>query len=145
VKVSALGGKVKALLRAIFVCLILIVGSIVGLVIRQVSRPAPQAVNTTVMPWERDWSGDQPSQTAPSQASQRSQKELMPWEMDWSGSTPEEAKLDASHPGWRDTVRTVEFRAWLAQQPPSLQALTESERAVDAMFVLDLYSISRPR
>lgn len=49
------------------------------------------------------------------------------------------AKMNAAHPGWVQTVRSDSFRQWKNQQPASVQALGASDRADDAILMLDLY------
>jgi hypothetical protein len=50
------------------------------------------------------------------------------------------ARLDAKYDGWEDTLRTPEFKTWYALQAPELQALGASDKAADAMKVLDAYN-----
>ncbi len=47
--------------------------------------------------------------------------------------------LKARHPDWREVVAAPAFAEWLKQQPPSLQALTNSEDAAEAAALLDMY------
>ena len=49
------------------------------------------------------------------------------------------AKVEAAHPGWIAAIRTPQFSAWKASQPASVQALAASDRAEDAILMLDLY------
>lgn len=49
------------------------------------------------------------------------------------------ASIDAKYPGWEDTVRTKEFADWLAKQPAERRALADSNKAEDAIKLLDAY------
>ena len=49
------------------------------------------------------------------------------------------ALVDLKHEGWEDTVKTKEFGAWLKVQTPEIQALADSEKAPDAIKLLDAY------
>lgn len=50
-----------------------------------------------------------------------------------------ERTMEAAHPGWRQTVRSPAFDAWIARQPSSVQGLAASERPADAILLLDLF------
>lgn len=43
------------------------------------------------------------------------------------------------HPGWGEAVKTAEFSTWLQAQPAEMQALTSSEKARDAIRLLDAF------
>lgn len=67
-----------------------------------------------------------------------------PSELKWddlatSNPVAEEAKVELAHPGWIDLVRTNQFSTWVKSQPASVRRLTQSDRAEDAILVLDLY------
>lgn len=47
--------------------------------------------------------------------------------------------LEARHADWQEVVNAPAFQQWLQQQPPSIQALTESDDAAEAAALLDLY------
>jgi hypothetical protein len=47
------------------------------------------------------------------------------------------ARIDAKHEGWEETVNTDEFKAWLTKQAPEKQALAKSDKAKDAITLLD--------
>jgi hypothetical protein len=49
------------------------------------------------------------------------------------------ALVDLKHEGWEDTVKTKEFGDWLKKQSPETQALADSEKASDAIKLLDAY------
>jgi hypothetical protein len=49
------------------------------------------------------------------------------------------ARLDMTHPDWEQTIRSTPYQNWLRTQPNEIQALTQSENAVDALRVLDSY------
>lgn len=53
------------------------------------------------------------------------------------------AKIDRKHEDWETDVATPEFRAWRDAQPPEVQALGASEKAVDAIKMLDAYAEHR--
>tara|TARA_B100001250_G_scaffold407309_1_gene427852 strand:+ start:642 stop:1034 length:393 start_codon:yes stop_codon:yes gene_type:complete len=48
-------------------------------------------------------------------------------------------QLDAAHPGWKSTVQSPDFSAWMGRQPASVQALASSNREADAILILDLF------
>lgn len=49
------------------------------------------------------------------------------------------ARVDAKYEDWEDTIQTPEFAAWMQAQAPDIQALAYSEKARDAIQMLDLY------
>ena len=51
----------------------------------------------------------------------------------------EELRVYRKYPTWAQTVRTKEFEGWLKRQPPDVQALSESDRADDAIRMLSAY------
>lgn len=51
----------------------------------------------------------------------------------------EMAKVDYQHPNWREIIATQSFQRWISSKPLSFQALRDSEKAEDAILVLDLY------
>jgi hypothetical protein len=51
----------------------------------------------------------------------------------------QENVIEARHPGWRNDVQRPEFVGWMQQQPGEIQALGSSEKAADAIRLLDLY------
>lgn len=53
------------------------------------------------------------------------------------------AKLDLKHEGWEETVKAPEFAAWQQTQAPELQALAQSNKAADAIKMLDAYAAHR--
>lgn len=52
----------------------------------------------------------------------------------------EMAKIEEKYEDWTDQVRTNEFRNWMQMQPPEIQSLAQSEKARDALRMLDLYN-----
>lgn len=52
------------------------------------------------------------------------------------------ARVDMKHDAWEDTVKTKEFGDWFAKQTTDLQALADSEKAADAIKLLDAYKAS---
>lgn len=52
--------------------------------------------------------------------------------------------VDREIPGWRDTVRTDNFKQWLGGQHPAVQALAGSATANDAITALRLYQSAAP-
>lgn len=52
----------------------------------------------------------------------------------------ESARIERKHPGWAETVKTDEFKAWRATQPPEVNALGASDFAEDAIELLDLFA-----
>lgn len=44
--------------------------------------------------------------------------------------------LNIAKPKWKDTVKSPEWKEWLAMQPPETQALVSSERAEDAIAAI---------
>jgi len=55
----------------------------------------------------------------------------------------QEQALESQHPDWRDVVQTPDFHAWLREQPPAVQQLTNSEEAADAAFLLQSYKLTK--
>lgn len=53
------------------------------------------------------------------------------------------AQLDIKYPTWEADIQKPEFSAWLKTQAPEKQALVESERASDALQLLDAYAEHR--
>ncbi len=53
------------------------------------------------------------------------------------------AQVDIKHPGWEDTVKTPDYAAWIKTQAPDIQALGDSDRAADAIKLLDIYAENR--
>lgn len=49
------------------------------------------------------------------------------------------ALLNERHPGWVETVRSDEYRQWLAAQPASLQQMNRSPDPAEAARLLDIY------
>lgn len=49
------------------------------------------------------------------------------------------ARIDLSHEGWEETVKTPDFGDWLQKQPSDVQALSKSPKALDAVKLLDTY------
>ena len=52
--------------------------------------------------------------------------------------------LEARHSDWQEVVNAPAFQQWLQQQPPSIQALTDSDDAAEAAALLDLYKGTNP-
>lgn len=48
--------------------------------------------------------------------------------------------VDDVHPGWFATSRTPEFKQWIAQQPPKIQAWANSPEPEDAILLFDRYN-----
>ena len=57
----------------------------------------------------------------------------------------QEQALESIHPGWRDTARSSEFKAWVSAQPDSVQKLVQSDDAADAATLLTYFKQSRPQ
>lgn len=51
----------------------------------------------------------------------------------------ERSRLDSAHPGWWQTVRSEQFKQWMDRQPASVQNLSKSHKADDAILMLDLF------
>jgi hypothetical protein len=49
------------------------------------------------------------------------------------------AKIDRKHESWEERINTPEFTVWRAAQPPEIQALGASEKAADAIRMLDAF------
>jgi Skp family chaperone for outer membrane proteins len=49
------------------------------------------------------------------------------------------ALVEEKHPGWGKAVNTQNFKNWLSRQPESLKRLSGSDKAEDAITLLDLY------
>lgn len=49
------------------------------------------------------------------------------------------AQVEQAHPGFIKVVRSPQFERWKEMQPASVQALSASPRAEDAILMLDLY------
>lgn len=54
-------------------------------------------------------------------------------------------QLEVLHPGWVRLVRSNRFSAWMAQQPPSVQQLKDSDRLADAALMIDLFKRDQKR
>jgi len=52
-------------------------------------------------------------------------------------------RVDSSHPDWEDTVKTPDFKAWLTTQPTDVQALAASDKARDAIKLLDAFKVKQ--
>lgn len=48
--------------------------------------------------------------------------------------------VEDEHPGWQETVKTPDFKAWYTAQPQDVQALSGSIRVSDAKKLLKLYA-----
>lgn len=48
-------------------------------------------------------------------------------------------KLDSQYPDWEETIQSDQYINWLHNQPPEIQAKTDSEDARDALEVLEKY------
>lgn len=53
--------------------------------------------------------------------------------------------VESRHKGWRDTVKTPEFQAWMKVQPENVKALAASDYAIDAIQLFDLYKTPAQR
>lgn len=53
--------------------------------------------------------------------------------------TAVETEVDLAHPGWRTLVKTAEFGEWRQKQPERIKKLGASEKAEDAILMLDIY------
>lgn len=51
--------------------------------------------------------------------------------------------IETSHKGWRKTVQSPEFKAWLPAQPREVQLLARSSDPEDAIRLLDLHKTAR--
>lgn len=47
------------------------------------------------------------------------------------------------YPGWKATVKTPEWKAWFAAQPPEVRALEDSSSASDAIKLLDSFTAAQ--
>jgi hypothetical protein len=54
------------------------------------------------------------------------------------------AQLDNAHPDWEDIIKSKEYKEWLPVQPKELQALTASQKASDALKVIDAFKAAAP-
>lgn len=54
-----------------------------------------------------------------------------------------EAIVDTRHKGWKNTVKTPEFKFWLAAAPEDVAALAGSDSPQDAIELLDKYMEAR--
>jgi hypothetical protein len=52
--------------------------------------------------------------------------------------------LNVAHRGWRDTINSPAFKAWQGSQPEDVRNLAFSDKAEDAMEMLDLYKAQQP-
>ena len=52
------------------------------------------------------------------------------------------ARLDNAFPDWEQTINSEQYNTWLSNQPHDIQALTSSEKATDALKVLNAYADS---
>ena len=57
----------------------------------------------------------------------------------------EHGLVESRHKGWRDTVKTPEFQAWMKVQPENVKALAASDYAIDAIQLFDLYKTPAQR
>jgi hypothetical protein len=55
------------------------------------------------------------------------------------------AQVETAHPGWVSTVRSQDFRIWLALQPDSVKQLASTQQAQAAITVLDLFKRDQER
>lgn len=55
----------------------------------------------------------------------------------------EVAKIEAKYEDWTDQVKTPEFANWMRMQPPEIQSLAQSDKARDAVRMLDLYNTAK--
>jgi len=53
--------------------------------------------------------------------------------------------VERAHPGWKQTVTSPQFAAWLQGQPNEIKKLGESPWAVDAIKMIDLYKADTNR
>lgn len=51
----------------------------------------------------------------------------------------EEVLVNAKYPDWKKTVNTADFKKWLGVQSEWVLALADSDKADDAILLLDLY------
>lgn len=47
--------------------------------------------------------------------------------------------IEKSHPGWLTTVKSLDFATWMISQPEEIKALADSDKASDAIRMLDLF------
>lgn len=50
-----------------------------------------------------------------------------------------ELQVEQQHPGWKERVKTPEFRGWMERQPPEVQMLAQSDNTAHAIRLLDLH------
>lgn len=50
-----------------------------------------------------------------------------------------ELQIESQHPGWKERVKTPEFRGWMERQPPEVQMLAQSDQTLHAIRLLDLH------
>jgi len=51
----------------------------------------------------------------------------------------EKEKVEATHPGWRATIKGAEFHAWHLRQPDHIKQLGASPLAADAILMLNIF------
>lgn len=54
------------------------------------------------------------------------------------------ARMDSTHPGWRDTVKSQEFHDWLATQNPQLKAVLDTADTAEKLSdILRMYEAQK--
>ncbi|ODU60756.1 MAG: hypothetical protein ABT02_04775 [Comamonadaceae bacterium SCN 68-20] len=54
------------------------------------------------------------------------------------------ARMDSTHPGWRDTVKSQEFHDWMATQNPGLKAAVDTADTADKLSdILRMYEAQK--
>lgn len=56
-----------------------------------------------------------------------------------------ELQVETIHKGWKDTVKTLEFRGWLEGAPREVRLLAASDEPEDAIRLLDLWSEAKTK
>ena len=55
------------------------------------------------------------------------------------------ARVDLKHEGWEETIKTQAFGDWMKVQAPEVQALADSDKATDAIKLLDSFEVHRKK
>jgi hypothetical protein len=53
-------------------------------------------------------------------------------------------EVELVHRGWRDTVKTTEFKTWFERQPEDVRVLAASKSSADAIKLMDTFKSAKP-
>jgi len=96
-------------------------------------------MNAKIAKLREEFAGNTPNSAA-------IQEKIVQLEAVMKDATPVEIQkgiVSFFHPDWLQTIATPEYNAWLMSQPAEIQAKIKSDKAVDAVSVLDAYKGSK--